>query len=132
MQKNVARSAAKTFRLRDGNEVKPTMLFRPGDNIWAGLTDVNFRVGPYGRLDFTHEGEDYAVQYMPIGMQHIESPPDFMIAQMTYAGVGHCVLQAGGGYGAMNDDNSRGLLDRATFRRDLSMMLPQSDQRSAR
>ena len=106
IQKNLTRPAAKTFRIRDGKEVKPTMLFRPDDNTWAGLTDVDFRVGPYGRLEFTHEGEDYAIQYMPVGMQRIESPPAFMAAQMTYAGVDHCILQAGGSYGAMNDYNA--------------------------
>ena len=106
IQKNVTRPAARTFRVRDGREVKPTMLFRPDDNTWAGLTDVGFRVGRYGRLELTHEGEDYAIQYMPVGMQTITSPPEFMIAQMTYAGVDHCILQAGGGYGAMNDYNA--------------------------
>src|SRR5712691_502839 len=94
IQKNVTRPAARPFRVRDGKEVKPTMLFRPDDNTWAGLADVGFRVGPYGRLEFTHEGEEYAIQYMPVGMQRIEAPPAFMIAQMTYAGVDHCVLQA--------------------------------------
>jgi predicted TIM-barrel fold metal-dependent hydrolase len=29
-----------------------------------------------------------------------------MVAQMIYAGVDHCILQAGGGYGAMNDYNA--------------------------
>ena len=29
-----------------------------------------------------------------------------MIAQMIVAGVDHCILQAGGGYGAMNDYNA--------------------------
>ena len=48
------------------------MLFRAGDNTWAGLTDVDFRVGRFGQLEFTHEGEDYSVQYMPVGMQEIE------------------------------------------------------------
>src|ERR1700726_3517402 len=106
IQKNVTRPAARTFRVRDGKEIKPTMLFRPGDNTWGGLADVGFRVGPYGWLEFTHEGVDYAIQYMPVGMQRIESPPDFIVAQMTYAGVDHCVLQAGGGYGAMNHYNA--------------------------
>jgi predicted TIM-barrel fold metal-dependent hydrolase len=106
IQKNVTRPAAETFRVRDGKRVKPTMLFREGDNTWAGLQDVGFRVGPYGRLEFMHEGEEYAIQYMPVGMQTIESPPEFMIAQMTYAGVDHCILQAGGGYGAMNNFNA--------------------------
>ena len=106
IQKNLTRPAAKTFRARDGKEIKPSMLFRPDDNTWAGLADVGFRVGRYGRLEFTHEGEEYAIQYMPVGMQTIESPPEFMIAQMIYAGVDHCILQAGGGYGAMNDYNA--------------------------
>ena len=106
LQKVVTRPAARTFRARDGKEIKPTMLFRPGDNTWAGLTDVGFRVGRYGQLTFTHEGEDYYVQYMPVGMQEMACPPDFMIAQMVNAGVDHCILQAGGGYGAMNDYNT--------------------------
>jgi hypothetical protein len=37
---------------RDGKEVKPTMLFRPDDNTWAGLTDVGFRVGRFGQLEW--------------------------------------------------------------------------------
>src|SRR5262249_60477137 len=55
---------------------------------------------------FTHERESYAIQYMPVGMQRIEAPPAFMVAQMTYAGVDHCILQAGGSYGVMNDYNA--------------------------
>jgi predicted TIM-barrel fold metal-dependent hydrolase len=106
LQKVVTRPAARAFRARDGKEVKPTMLFRPGDNTWAGLTDVDFRVGHYGQLAFTWEGEDYYVQYMPVGMQEIVAPPEFMLAQMTYAGVDRAILQAGGGYGAMNDYNA--------------------------
>jgi predicted TIM-barrel fold metal-dependent hydrolase len=106
IQKNLTRPAAKAFRVRDGMVVTPSMLFRRADNTWAGLTDVGLRVGRYGRLEFTHEGEEYAIQYMPVGMQTIQSPPDFLIAQMTYAGIDHCILQAGGGYGAMNDYNA--------------------------
>jgi len=106
IQKNVTRPAAEAFRVRDGMRVKPGMLFRDGDNTWTGLKDVDFRIGRYGRLEFMHESEEYAIQYMPVGMQTIESPPEFMIAQMLYAGVDHCILQAGGGYGAMNDYNA--------------------------
>jgi len=39
-------------------------------------------------------------------MQQIVAPPELMLAQMIYAGVDHCVLQAGWGYGAMNDYNA--------------------------
>jgi predicted TIM-barrel fold metal-dependent hydrolase len=106
LQKVVTRPAARAYRARDGKEVKPTMLFRPDDNTWAGLADVNFRVGQNGQLAFTWEGEDYYVQYMPVGMQEIVCPPEFMIAQMIEAKVDHCILQAGGGYGRMNDYNA--------------------------
>ena len=106
LQKVVTRPAARAFRVRDGKEVKPAMLFRAGDNTWKGLTDVDFRVGRFGQLAFTFEGDDYYVQYLPVGMQELVCPPELMQAQMTVAGVDHCVLQAGGGYGAMNDYNA--------------------------
>src|SRR5262249_41819464 len=42
----------------------------------------------------------------PVGMQQFVAPPELMLAQMAYAGVDRCVLQAGGAYGAMNDYNA--------------------------
>ncbi len=72
---------------------------------WSGLRAVDFRVGRYGRLEFTVDGEDYYAQYMPVGMQEMVAPPELMLAQMTYAGVDHAVLQAGGAYGAMTSYN---------------------------
>jgi len=53
-----------------------------GDKTRTGLKDLDFRIGRYGRLEFMREGEEYAIHYMPVGMQTIESPPEFMIAQM--------------------------------------------------
>ena len=106
LQKVVTRPAARAFRVRDGREIKPAMLFRPGDNTWGGLTEVGFRVGRFGQLCFSFEGEDYYVQYLPVGMQELACPPELMLAQMTYAAVDHCILQAGGGYGSMNDFNA--------------------------
>ena len=106
LQKVVTRPWAKAFRARDGHEIKPTMLFRSGDNTWDGLTDVGFRVGRFGQLVFSCDGEDYYVQYLPVGMQELACPPELMMSQMTYAAVDHCILQAGGGYGVMNDYNA--------------------------
>jgi len=106
LQKNMTRPAARVFRARDGERVDARALQRPGANGWSGLTDVNFRVGANGQLDFTVDGEDYYVQYMPVGMQQMVAPPELMLAQMAYAGVDRCVLQAGGAYGAMNDYNA--------------------------
>jgi predicted TIM-barrel fold metal-dependent hydrolase len=106
MQKVQTRTAARVFRSSDGKEVSGAVLFREGDNSWTGLEDVAFRVGNYGRLDFTIDGEDYHSQYMPVGMQEIVAPPELMLAQMQYARVDHAVLQTGWGYGAMNDYNA--------------------------
>ena len=106
MQKVQTRTAARVLRARDGREGSGALLYRAGDNSWAGLADVDFRAGNYGRLDFTIDGEDYFSQYMPVGMQQIAAPPELMLAQMVYARVDHCVLQAGWGYGAMNDYNA--------------------------
>ena len=39
-------------------------------------------------------------------MQNLEAPPELMLAQMTYTGVDHAVLQAGGAYGAMTEYNA--------------------------
>ena len=106
IQKVQTRTSANVIRARDNAQVKGSVLFKPGENGWSGLKDVDFRVGNYGRLDFTIDGEDYYSQYMPVGMQQIVAPPELMLAQMDYADVDHTVLQTGWGYGAMNDYNA--------------------------
>lgn len=106
IQKVQTRTSARVYRARDGKQFSGALLFKDGDNSWSGLKDVNFRIGNYGRLDFTIDGEDYHSQYMPVGMQQIVAPPELMLAQMLDAGVDHTVLQTGWGYGAMNDYNA--------------------------
>ena len=81
MQKVQTRTSARVVRARDGKEVAGAVLFKEGDNSWAGLKDVDFRVGRNGQLDFTIDGEDYHSQYMPVGMQEIAAPPELMLAQ---------------------------------------------------
>jgi hypothetical protein len=39
-------------------------------------------------------------------MARMEAPPELQLAQMSYVGVDHCVLQAGMNYGMMNDFNA--------------------------
>lgn len=106
MQRMITRTVASTFRARDGAKADTKALYRPDDPGWTGLTDVDFRVGKYGQLEFTDKGEDYVIQYMPVGMQEMVAPPELMLAQMMNAGVDHCVLQAGGAYGAMTEMNA--------------------------
>jgi predicted TIM-barrel fold metal-dependent hydrolase len=106
LQRMLAYTVAKCFRARDGAPADTKALLDPADQSWNGLRDVDFRVGRYGQLEFTADGEDYYVQYMPVGMQNIEAPPELMLAQMTYVGVDHAILQAGGAYGAMTEYNA--------------------------
>ena len=87
------RPVASTFRARDGAQADTKALYRTDDPGWSGLTDVDFRVGRFGQLEFTHAGEDHVIQYMPVGMQEMVAPPELMLAQMTYAGVDHAVQQ---------------------------------------
>jgi predicted TIM-barrel fold metal-dependent hydrolase len=106
LQRMITRTVASTFRARDGAPADTRALYRADDAGWTGLTDVDFRVGRFGQLEFTHAGEDHVIQYMPVGMQEMVAPPELMLAQMTYAGVDHCLLQAGGAYGAMTVMNA--------------------------
>jgi predicted TIM-barrel fold metal-dependent hydrolase len=73
---------------------------------WSEHRDVDLRVGRFGRIAFTADGDEHVVQYFPVGMQEIAAPPELMLAQLDYVGVDHCILQAGGAYGAMNDVNA--------------------------
>ena len=106
LQKTLTRSPARVFRFKDGGPGETQHLFRKGDNTWDGLRDVNFRVGTYGRLEFTVHGEDYYSQFMPVNMANLEAPPELLLTQMNLVGVDHCVLQAGMNYGVMNDYNA--------------------------
>jgi predicted TIM-barrel fold metal-dependent hydrolase len=106
LQRMITRTVAATFRTRDWARADTASLYRADDAGWSGLEDVDFRVGRFGQLEFTHQGEDHVIQYMPVGMQEMAAPPELMLAHMMYAGVDHCVLQAGGSYGAMTEMNA--------------------------
>ena len=86
LQRMITRTAASTFRARDRARADTRALYRADDAGWSGLTDVDFRVGRFGQLEFTHAGEDHVIQYMPVGMQEMAAPPELMLAQMMYAG----------------------------------------------
>src|SRR5690349_18563804 len=53
IQKVQTRTNARVYRARDGKQFSGQLLFEEGKNGWSGLKDVNFRVGNWGRLDFT-------------------------------------------------------------------------------
>ena len=67
------------------------------------LTDANFRVGRYGRFEWTLDGEDYYLSFLPPSMQEPESPPEFILQQMAHAGVDRVVLQNAHLYGSLEE-----------------------------
>ena len=89
-------------RLSDGVRIPEPLLVGEGDGI-SYLPDVDFRIGPFGRLEFTHGGEDYFIQWMPPVLQDMSCSPELMIAQMDYVGVDRAVLQHDRIYGKLDD-----------------------------
>lgn len=68
-----------------------------------GMRDVNFRVGKFGRYEWTVNGVDYFRQYMPVGLQDMISSPEFLIAQMNWVGIDKVVLQRCHIYGKLEN-----------------------------
>jgi predicted TIM-barrel fold metal-dependent hydrolase len=107
LQKSMLRPSARVLRARDGARVDMSQFFPLGDNTWQSLRgDVEFRPGSYGRAEFTIDGEEYWIQYLPVNMKDLEAPPELMIAHMKLAGVDHMVLQASLSYGIVTDINA--------------------------
>jgi len=67
------------------------------------LADINFRVGKFGRFEWTEGGVDYYRQYMPPYLQEQTCSPELMLAQMDHTGVDMALLQNAKVYGKLND-----------------------------
>lgn len=89
-------------RARDHAVVTEPTLWDPNDPSSGGRRDVDFRAGRNGRFEWTVAGEDHYVQFMPPHLQTMEAPPEFMVAQMDYAGIDVAVLQNDHIYGSLN------------------------------
>ena len=81
----------------------------PGHSIWSpidsspsGRVDVDFRVGRFGRMEWTVDGVDYYKQYLPPSLEQTTCDADCIIAEMDYAGVDVAVLQNDLIYGRLN------------------------------
>ena len=79
----------------------PKEAAKPG--YWNSKLNIDFRVGPYGRMEWTEKGVDYYRQFMPPSLQEQISPPEFIMVQMEHAGVNIAVLQNHKQYGKLND-----------------------------
>ena len=77
-------------RARDHEIVERQTLWNGMDPGPEGLTDVDMRGGSYGRLEWTTEdGEELYVQLFSPSLRDNSAPPEYVIAEMDYANVGH-------------------------------------------
>lgn len=90
-------------RKKDNSVVHEQTLWNGKDPGRTGLADVNFRVGKYGRMEWTVDGEDIYLHWFAPSLQTIESPGELMVVEMDYAGVDVGVLQNTYSYGLLND-----------------------------
>jgi predicted TIM-barrel fold metal-dependent hydrolase len=67
------------------------------------LYDVDFRVEDNGRFAWRQGEHEVYMHFMPPSLQPNASPPDFLLAQMAYAGVDIAVLQNAHLYGRLNE-----------------------------
>ena len=89
-------------RIKDHKIVKKSIW---NENIqeYEGRLDVNFRVGKYGRFEWTQDSEDCYIQYLPTYAENMEYPAQELKIMMDYAGIDKAVLQCGSVYGNLND-----------------------------
>lgn len=71
------------------------------------LPDVGFRVGAYGRFEWTIDSVDYYRQFLPPSLQTMESPIDYLLQEMAAAGVDRAVLQNARIYGKLEEHIAR-------------------------
>jgi predicted TIM-barrel fold metal-dependent hydrolase len=90
-------------RLSDHAPAPGARLFSGSLERMADLREVNFRVGRFGRLEWTDDSVDLYLQFFPPSLQTLASPPEFMLQQMARARVDRAVLQNARLYGRLND-----------------------------
>ncbi|MBI4588504.1 MAG: amidohydrolase [Candidatus Rokubacteria bacterium] len=91
-------------RAADNAQVAEDTLYDGKNEGISGLFDVNWRVGKYGRFEWTRGGVDYRMTWMPPLMREkTEFPLDVLIAYMDLADVDKAVLHNAYVYGMLND-----------------------------
>jgi predicted TIM-barrel fold metal-dependent hydrolase len=89
-------------RAKDSKIVTEQTLWDPDKPGSEGKYDVTFRVGKFGRFEWTKDGVGYYIQFLPPSLQNMEAPPGLLKTAMEYAGVSKSVLSCGGAYGKLN------------------------------
>ncbi|MCA1647562.1 MAG: amidohydrolase [Chloroflexi bacterium] len=103
MQLYMATHGEPVRRLRDHTEISAQTLHDGRLIDPSSLGDVDFRVGQFGRFEWTADGADLYLQFFPPSLQTMHSPPEFMAQQLARAGVDRAVLQNARPYGRLND-----------------------------
>src|SRR5262249_11928215 len=81
-------------RLADHALVTARPLWKADDPSEGGRApDVGFRAGRFGRFEGGADGERQYVQFLPPHLHDLHAPPEAMVVEMDYAGVGTVVLQ---------------------------------------
>lgn len=102
LQRGISGNHQPVRRTRD-NAVAPHTIWAADDPTPSGYEEVDFRVGPYGRFEWTKDGVDYYKQYMPPSLTGNACTAEYLIAEMDYAEIDRAVLQNDHYYGALND-----------------------------
>lgn len=104
LQRKLSRHSTMPVRRKKDNKiVKEKTLWDPNDQSMTGKYEVGFRVSRYGRFEWTKDGIDYYIQYLPPTLQYQESSPEFLKVLMEYAGIDKAVLQCSDVYGKFNN-----------------------------
>ncbi|MDP8921661.1 MAG: amidohydrolase [Chloroflexota bacterium] len=90
-------------RVSDNQLVTEPTLWDGKTPGFAGLLDVNFRVGKFGRFEWENDGVAYYIQWLPPHLEDNEARPERMLAQMQYVGVDRAMLQRGRMYGFVDE-----------------------------
>ena len=102
-QKAMHEHLVQPARRKKDNKKVIKLLWDDNQDDKEGMSDVNFRVGKYGRFEWTQENEDCYLQYLPTYVEKMVYPVEELKIMMDYAGIHKAVLQCGGVYGNLND-----------------------------
>jgi predicted TIM-barrel fold metal-dependent hydrolase len=103
LQRHLARPVQVVRRVADDAEQPTPNLWDDRDPGPGGARPVGFHVGRYGRFQWTLEGVEQYVNFMPPHLQGNEAPSELLLAEMAHAGVEMAVLQNAHLYGRLNE-----------------------------
>jgi predicted TIM-barrel fold metal-dependent hydrolase len=90
-------------RVSDNQLVAVPTLWDGETPGFAGLLDVGFRVGRFGRFEWEKDGVAYYIQWLPPHLEENAASAERMLAQMRYLGVDRALLQRGYLYGLIDE-----------------------------